>query len=191
MAPDGMNGPLEREVKLRADSCAEARGAIEAAGGRPLRERRLQSDAVLDTAHGDLRTSQCALRVRVEPGRCFLTFKGPPQPSVMKLREELETEAGDATVMFAILERLGYRVQFRYQKFREEFRLGEVIVAVDDTPIGAFIEIEGREEAVASAAVALGYGPADYIVDSYRTLYVARCVERGVEVGDMVFEGAA
>ena len=40
---------IEREVKLRFDSPEQARAAILAAGATPLRCRRLQEDALLDT----------------------------------------------------------------------------------------------------------------------------------------------
>ena len=60
---------------------------------------------------------------------------------------------------------------FRYQKYREEFALDDVIVAVDETPVGTFVEIEGGDAGIAEMAEALGRGPADYLLDSYRRLY--------------------
>jgi len=182
-----MSGTLEREIKLRFDSATAAREAVLAAGGTPLENRRLQADVLLDAEGSRLRSSRCALRVRVEPGRCWVTFKGPPQPSVMKLREELETSVGDATLTLAILERLGFRVWFRYEKFREEFTLHEAVLAVDETPIGTFVEIEGSNDTIAEAAAALGKGPRDYVTDSYRALFVQHCSERGLPTADMVF----
>ena len=66
-----------------------------AAGGTPFRGRRLQDDYLLDTPTRRLRRRRSALRVRMESGKSLLTFKGPVQPSTMKLREELETAVGD------------------------------------------------------------------------------------------------
>ena len=43
----------------------------------------------------------------------------------MKLREELETQVGDGALVRLIIERLGYRAWFRYQKHREEYRKDE------------------------------------------------------------------
>lgn len=183
-----MTGTLEREIKLRFDSADAARRAVLSIGARPLRPRRLQSDAVLDRDSGELRSSGCALRVRIEGDRAFLTFKGTPQPSAMKLREELETSVGDGTLAIGIFERLGYRVSFRYEKFREEFGLDDAVVAIDDTPIGTFVEIEGSAIAIETAAAALGRVPADYVTLSYRSLFVQYCSERGLERHDMLFE---
>lgn len=182
-----MGGNLEREIKLRFDSASDARNAVVAAGGRQLRDRRMQSDVVLDTHDARLRDSRCALRVRVEPDRCFLTYKGPPQPSAMKLREELETSVGDGALVLAMLERLGYRVWFRSEKYREEFELADVVIAIDETPIGTFIEIEGSDDGIATAAAVLGRGPQDYVIDSYRAIFVRQCVQNGLRPGDMIF----
>src|SRR5688572_2728830 len=121
-----MAATVEREIKLRFDNPVSARLAVVTAGGTPLYTRRLQDDCLLDTADGRLRAGQSLLRVRADAGRVFLTFKGPLQPSVMKLREELETIVGDREVLLRILEEAGFRIWFRYQKYREEFALADV-----------------------------------------------------------------
>ncbi|HEX4347759.1 MAG TPA: CYTH domain-containing protein, partial [Vicinamibacterales bacterium] len=72
-----MGAGLEREIKLRFDDAASARAALAAAGGTLARTRRLQQDAVLDTADGILGNARSVLRVRVEDARAVLTFKGP------------------------------------------------------------------------------------------------------------------
>ena len=115
------------------------------------------------------------LRVRSEGGKSLLTFKGPVQPGVMKLREEHETVVADGDTLLTILHELGLRVWFRYEKYREEFAAEDVIIAIDETPVGTFVEIEGGEEHIHHTAAALGKTPADYITDSYRTLFVRYC----------------
>ena len=151
-----MVATLEREIKLRFDSPDAARAAIVAIGARPLHGRRLQDDRLLDRADNQLQQQRSVLRVRTEDGRCVLTFKGPVQPSLMKLREEIETAVADTTLLLKILEALGFQVWFRYQKYREEFSLDEVTVAVDETPVGTYVEIEGTEAGINAAATALG-----------------------------------
>lgn len=178
---------LEREIKLRFDSAAEARERVLALGATPLRGRRLQEDALLDTADGSLRRARSVLRVRNEPGRSILTFKGPPQPGTMKLRDELETMVGDGDALLTILQSLGLRITFRYEKFREEFALEDVVIAIDETPVGVFVEIEGGEARIHGTARALGRAPGDYLTDSYRMLFLRHIEVHGGAGTDMVF----
>jgi adenylate cyclase class 2 len=178
---------LEREVKLRFASAEAARSALATVGAMPLRGRRLQADVFLDTDPGDLRLRRCALRMRVEADRTFLTFKGPVQPARIKVREEIETIVEDAAVLLQILAALGFRTWFRAEKYREEFRLPGVVAAVDETPIGTFVELEGDESGIDAAARALGHSVEDYVLDSYRSLFERDCLTRGAPVTNMLF----
>ena len=178
---------LEREIKLRFGSADDARAAVVATGATPLLGRRLQEDSLLDTEDEQLRRRRCVLRVRVENGKSRLTFKGPVEPGAMKLREEVETVVGDGSILLRVLEEVGLHVWFRYEKYREEFSHEDVIVAIDETPVGVFVEIEGGEQGIAAMAEALGRTPADYIVDSYRGLFLQHRDGFGLTGPDMVF----
>jgi adenylate cyclase class 2 len=178
---------LEREIKLRFGSAEEARAAVIATGATPLLGRRLQEDSLLDTDDEQLRRRRCVLRVRVEHGKSRLTFKGPVQPGAVKVREEIETVVGDGLILLRVLEEIGLHVWFRYEKYREEFAHEDVIVAVDETPVGVFIEIEGGEQGIATMTEALGRSPSDYILDSYRGLFLQHRDAFGLTGPDMVF----
>ena len=180
---------LEREIKLRFDSADEARAKILALGATPLHGRRLQEDALLDTEDESLRRQRSTLRVRSEGGKSLLTFKGPVLPGIIKIREEHETVVADGVVLLAILERLGMHIWFRYEKYREEFEADDVVIAVDETPVGVFVELEGGEAAIHATARALGRTPADYLTDSYRLLFLQHRDAHGLAGHDMVFTG--
>lgn len=186
-----MTATLEREIKLRFDAPEAARAAILALGATPLRGRRLQEDYLLDSDDESLRRRRCVLRVRLEGGKGKLTFKGPVQSSTMKLREELETVVGDGVLLLRVLEELGFHVWFHYQKYREEFGHEDVTVAIDETPVGTFVEIEGGERGITQMAEALGRTSADYVLDSYRSLFLKHRDERGLTGTDMVFDGTS
>jgi adenylate cyclase class 2 len=79
-------------------------------------------------------------------------------------------------------------VWFRYEKYREEFSWRDVIIAIDETPIGTFVEIEGGGGGITAAAAALGRTPNDYLLDSYRGLFVQHCRALGLPIGDMLFD---
>lgn len=175
---------FEREIKLRFSSAEEARVAVLAAGCTPLHGRRLQEDVLLDNESEDLRRRRCVLRVRTENGKSRLTFKGPVQPAAMKLREEVETVVGDGEVLLRVLHEIGLHEWFRYEKYRDEYSHEDVIVAIDETPVGVFVEVEGTEDGIAAMAEALGRGPSDYVLDSYRGLFL----QSGRGGRDMVFD---
>ena len=179
---------LEREVKLRFSSPDEARDAVKATGATPLRCRRLQEDCLLDTEDEMLRRRRCVLRIRTESGKSLMTFTGPVQPSSMKVREEHETVISDGEVLLRVFEQLGLHVWFRYEKYREEYAAEDVTIAIDETPIGTFVEIEGGEQGILTMTEAMGRTPADFVLDSYRGLFVKRRDEHGFVGSDMLFE---
>jgi len=179
--------PLEREIKLRFDSADEARAKILALGAAPLLGRRLQEDCLFDTDDEKLRRQRSTLRVRSESGKSLLTYKGPAIPSLIKIRQEYETVVADGAMLNKILEELGLHCWFRYEKYREEFTNDDVVIAVDETPVGVFVEIEGGEDAIHETARALGFTAADYITDSYRFLFLQHRDANGIEGHDMVF----
>ena len=179
---------VEREIKLSFESVEVAREAVLAAGATPLLGRRLQEDSLLDTEDESLRRRRCVLRIRIEHGKSRITFKGPVQPSIVKLRDEFETVVGDGALLLHIFEELGFHVWFRYEKYREEFSHEDVTVAVDETPVGVFVEIEGSEPGIVSMAEALGRGPGDYELDSYRGLFLKHRDAFGLTGSDMVFD---
>lgn len=181
--PDIIQKVIEREIKLSFASAAEARAALVDAGAEPHAPRRLQDDALYDTDAKALFAGASALRLRREGGRALLTFKGPVQAGPMKTREEIESAVDDADAVAAMLVALGYRPWFRYQKYREELRAPGVFVAIDETPAGVFVEIEGDEPGIIALAKKLGRS--DYILDSYRGLWVAA---KGPDAGDMLFD---
>jgi adenylate cyclase class 2 len=179
---------LEREVKLRFDTPEQARAAVTSAGAIPLSPRRLQQDSLFDTDDEALRNRRCVLRIRQDGPASVLTFKGPVLPGPMKLREELETAAADGHVLREIFDRLGLRAWFRYEKYREEFSADGVVLAVDETPVGTFVEIEGTSDGIGAMAAAMGKGPRDFILDSYYGLFMKTREALGFRGHDMVFD---
>lgn len=183
---------LEREVKLSFPTAESARQAVLALGLTESAARRLQDDSLFDTPDETLRTKGCVLRVRSErwsDGRATttLTVKGPVQAGAMKIREEHETRVEDGEALAQVLATLGLRPWFRYHKYRQEFRADDLVVAIDESPVGTFVELEGAEPAILQMAAALGSSPADFILDSYYRLFQARREQYGLTGTDMLF----
>jgi adenylate cyclase, class 2 len=176
--------PVETEVKLRSAGPEAARAAVARLGARLKRPRHFEDNVLLDDAAGSLRAAGTILRLRRVPEGGVLTYKGPRLADVgLKSREERETTVADADVLQGILERLGLRPVFRYQKYREAWEWRGQEIVVDETPIGTFLEIEGDAEGITAAARVLGYSEADFVTESYIGLFFASGGQ-----GDMVFK---
>ena len=129
---------------------------------------RRNSEAALLTFKGPVRREESSKprsgRQRTTRGRHYY-----------KVREEREVRVADAALLARILEALGLRPSFRYEKYRSTYRLPSlagVTLDLDETPIGDFLELEGSRAAIDRSAAILGYGPADYITKSYGRLFL-------------------
>jgi len=78
-------------------------------------------------------------------------------------------------------------VWFRYEKYREEYAAEDVTIAVDETPVGTFVEIEGGEPGIHAMTQALGRTAADFILDSYCGLFAQHRARHGFDGEYMVF----
>jgi adenylate cyclase class 2 len=180
--------PQEIEVKLPAADLEAIRARLRRDGGELERERHDESNDLYDDSQGRIAAAGCALRVRRVPGRTILTFKGPGRfEKGVKTREERETDVADPVELGAILERLGFGRTFRYEKRREEWRFAGCAVALDETPIGDFIEIEGNPSAIRRAVTALELDFASAIPYSYARLYAMKRRDDSSLPRDMVW----
>jgi adenylate cyclase class 2 len=111
-----------------------------------------------------------------------------------KVREEIELEVSDAKALATIFEDLGMNRWFQYEKFRTTFGLrasnawaAGLLIELDETPIGVFLELEGPADAIDRAAKALGFEKREYILANYMVLYREYCRRRGHGPWDMLF----
>jgi adenylate cyclase class 2 len=152
--------------------------------------RRLIDDRLYDNSNHQLQSARSTLRIRRDGSRGILTFKGPVQPGPVKTREEIETGVGDVEAMTGIVTALGYAPFFRAQKYREEFEVpGTTVakVALDETPMGVYVEIEAEVETIAECTRSMGKSQDDYVLSSYQGLYTAWATARGLETAEMLF----
>jgi adenylate cyclase class 2 len=176
----------ESEIKIPVPDLAAVRARL--ADAERISERHDESNILFDDAKGSLRTARNVLRLRRARGHAILTFKGSAAfEGAVKRREELETELGDPEELERVLERLGYVPKFRYDKRREEFRVAGCVVALDETPIGSFVEIEGEPSDIPEAAGRIGLDPGDAVHDSYPGLYRRARENDSSLPADMVF----
>jgi adenylate cyclase, class 2 len=140
------------------------------------------------------------------PIRILLTFKSPPEQLAVgsvkplrpegryKVREETELALSESAPLQKIFEGLGLKGWFRYEKFRTAYRFPArvawakaLVIDLDETPIGTFVELEGPGPAIDRAAHALGFSPQAYVTKNYLVLYLEDCKRRGVQPSHMLF----
>jgi adenylate cyclase class 2 len=189
---DESSGRREVEVKLPASDLDAVRHKLRGKGASLERERHDESNDLYDDSTGRLSSSGAALRLRRVPGEARLTFKGPARfEQGIKAREERETAVADGEEAAAILERLGFRRKFRYEKRREEWRLSDCAVCLDETPIGDFVEIEGDPAAIRRVVSDLELDFASAIPYSYARLYALERERNASLPPDMVWATAS
>ena len=84
---------------------------------------------------------------------------------------------------------------FSYEKYRTTWKLGaaqrwakDLLIEVDETPVGDYTELEGPPEAIDRAAELLGFSRRDYLTKNYLTLYAEDCRRTGRAPGNMLFD---
>jgi adenylate cyclase, class 2 len=178
------------KAKLIAPRVHEMNTLYDTRDGKLARQAQMLRLRVERVTHGAAGTGK---RSKGDGISALLTFKGPasslrkgsqkgskrtPKPGPgkrYKVREEHELRIADHEEMPRILEALGLRPWFRYEKFRTTYGLPGIAhlkVELDETPVGLFLEIEGERGAIDRAAELLGFARSDYIDGSYGALFM-------------------
>src|SRR4051795_3044220 len=167
--------PQEIEVKFALKDRAELVRKLHDIGGQRLYPETFEDNIVLDR-RGELRTKGSLLRVRKFGKYSIATYKGPMSiEGGVKSREEVQTGVESFERAIQLFDSLGYKPVFRYQKFREVWRIKDVEVVLDRTPIGDYFEIEGAMDVIRGIASDLGMNMDQAIRQTYADLYrVAR-----------------
>lgn len=190
---------VETEIKLRVPNLPELLRRLRKIGARN-HGRVFEENTLYDTPDADFRRRGRLVRLRIETSgagrrKAKLTSKAPPPITSKshgskprhKERSEREAEVRNPARAARLLQAIGLRPSFRYEKYRTSFRLGRLHLDLDETPVGTFLELEGRPAAIDRVARRLGYRPGDYIRETYWDLYAADCRRHGRKPKNMVF----
>lgn len=190
----------EVEVKIRVRDVAALLQRFRRLGACS-RGRVFERNVLFDTPESRFRLSGRLLRVRVEVpapvkglragrGGANITFKAPSEaPLKSRYKENLEREVPlhQPGRFERKLRSLGFASGFTYEKYRAAFRIGDLHLDLDQTPVGVFLELEGTSQSIDRAARAMGFEARQYIRSTYWDLYVAECRRRGQTPRNMVF----
>lgn len=185
----------ETEIKLEVRNPRALRRRLRELGFRAIQARHLESNALFDFPDLRLWKARCLVRLRLADKQWTLTFKGAPLRSPRyKIRKEIDIGIENGALLREVLETLGLREAFRYDKYRTVYAreargtTGEAPSLVyDETPMGNYLELEGPPRWIDQVASQLGYRPEDYITASYASLYRQKCRARSEKPGNMVF----
>jgi adenylate cyclase class 2 len=189
MSDDG----LEIEVKFLVENLATIRRRLEQTGGMLQKQRTYERNIRFDTPWQGLMLQGKLLRLRQDTV-ARITFKGEPEetrPSEARIREEIEMEVEDFDTAVAILEKVGFEQQQVYEKYRETFQLDHVEVVLDEMPFGHFVELEGGEQDIRSAADRLGLEWEKRILANYLALMAQLKTAHNLPFDDLTFENFA
>ena len=161
----------EIEVKFALRDRKELVRRLDEIGAARLYPETFEDNIVLDR-RGELRTKGALLRVRKFGKYSLVTYKGPMSiEGGIKSREEVQTGIESFELAIQLFDSLGYKPVFRYQKFREVWRVKDVEVVLDRTPIGEYFEIEGAVDVIREVAAHLGMNMDHALRQSYADLY--------------------
>jgi adenylate cyclase class 2 len=201
----------EIEVKLRISNVEDALHNLRNIGAR-FESRVLERNTLFDTPDSALRNSGRLLRIRIETiaprnpqaplnpprtsavSRTVLTAKAPAPPksaTAPQYKEKFERElvVSNPARWRQIFTDLRLRPSFRYEKFRTTLHIPhlDLVLDLDETPAGVFLELEGAPRAIDQAARALGFSPSDYYRGTYWDVFASDCRRRGRTPRNMLF----
>ena len=174
---------IETEIKFRVDNASRLTAQLTALGFQLITPRSFESNTLYDTPDRTLRLKRELLRIRHYNGKTILTHKRVPDSGIgedrHKHRIETETELSDGPALAEVFRSIGLVPVFRYEKWRAEWadnaaghasgQTGHCVI--DETPIGAFAELEGPPGWIDHIAAQLGILPEERLTLSYGRLF--------------------
>ena len=152
-----------REVELKSVVAVPAALAeVLRAAGAELQFAGTLTDRRYDTPERGLALRDHVLRLREyrdgNGGRAMLDWKGTTgYDNGYKVREEISTDAADASALAIMLERLGYEVTREIDREIRQFLFRGAIVRIEEYPrMDALVEVEGTPESIEAAIAGTG-----------------------------------
>jgi adenylate cyclase class 2 len=187
------NTPLEIEAKIPVTDLVPIQAHLITLRATLTAERVFESNIRYDDSTGSLSTTGRVLRLR-QDSRARLTYKEPTQafPSGdsggINIRTELETTVSDFAITDQLLQKLGFRPVFIYEKYRTTYQWNDCEVVLDELPYGNFIEIEGALAEIEVVCKALGLSLEQAIHPSYTELFELARKQFNLTISHLTFE---
>jgi adenylate cyclase, class 2 len=185
-----MASDREVEIKFRIAGLEALTSRLRQAGFRLVTPRTHELNTLYDQPGGRLRRRGALLRLRQYGSQWTLTYKdrGNSSAGRHKSRREIETRVENGEAADRIIQALGFKPSFQYEKFRSEWSDASGHVVLDETPIGNYGEIEGPPKWIDSTARLLQIPRGEYITLSYAELFLAWKRKTRSKAADMTFK---
>lgn len=178
----------EIEIKLKVPDMDGEIQKIQSLGAKLINDFEFEDNIILDLKDHSL-GKKIVLRIRKYGNKSTVTLKeNISRESKYKERLELEARVENSDILKEIFQKLGFHVVYRYQKYRAFYEWKGLHIYCDKTPIGDFLELEGKKEDIDKAALSLGYTQKDYINVSYLAYHQQHLERKGLPTEDMLFK---
>lgn len=179
----------EREIKFYIEDLEKIAERVRLCGAELIRPRTLEHNLRLDIGDHELARQGRLLRIRKDD-RVSVTYKANAHvEGGVIARTEIEFEADDARMVQKLFEALGYRVVVTYEKFRSMYKLGDVVVVLDEMPFGNFVEIEAPNNTlIEGVSMMLGLDFSKGMAINYLGLFDAFKARMDFDFRDLTFE---
>jgi adenylate cyclase class 2 len=180
---------VEIEVKFFVKDLPGVEQRLRSVGAEQTQPRTHELNWRFDTPGGELTAARRVLRLR-QDSAAWLTYKGPAAgDQAVSIRQEIQFEVSDLNAARRFLEALGYQVSITYEKYRTVYAVGEVQVALDEMPYGAFVEIEAPDaDSIEIMAAVLRLNWQARTNASYLELFNRLRQRRSLEARNLSFE---
>jgi adenylate cyclase class 2 len=183
---------LETEVKFNLSNPEAYLARVIAMGGQLVQLCTHEHNIRFDLPDHSLSVAGRVLRLR-QDAEVHLTYKdsGRLVDGVLT-RREIEFKADDFDTAKRFLEALDYREFASYEKYRQVYKLGDLLVTLDELPYGTFTEIEGEPASmIQSVATTLRLDWSKRINFSYLVLFEIMKKNLNFEGNALSFEALA
>jgi adenylate cyclase class 2 len=135
---------IETEVKFILSNPDAYLARVIALGGQLVQSRTHEHNIRFDLPDHSLSIAGRVLRLR-QDAEVHLTYKdsGHLVDGVLT-RREIEFKADDFDIAKRFLEALDYQEYASYEKYRQVYKMDDLLVTLDELPYGTFTEIEGE-----------------------------------------------
>src|SRR3989304_5578159 len=179
----------ELEVKFYVSDLGEIEKRLVNAGATLVQPRTHEYNLRFDTPSGDLAQAESMLRLRRD-ANSHVTFKGPSSTlGGVLARQEIEFDVSNFSAAQKLIEALGFRSKFVYEKYRTTYGLDGLKITLDEMPYGNFVEVEGKKaEPIQATAKKLKLDWAQRLPETYISIFRRLQELFSLQFNDVTFE---